>query len=1028
MLEFDPKSHKDQDRKSHRNRSRSRSRSRDRKRRRHSRSRSRGRHSRSHTKDHKSHRHHRSSNSRWESRRDREDSSALPPFELEIGKIFEGKVTNIVQFGCFVQLEGLEKRREGLVYISQLRREGKVTSVSDVVQRGQRVKVKVLSINGQKTSLSMKDVDQDSGEDLNPVLSSTARKQLSSLISAPDADNVSSRRRVQTLSSSWDITQMHRGGQMSSSEVTRLLPKEDDDLEIELVEEEPPFMKGGSNSDLSPIRIVKHLKSTCQFLIPMAYWRRHGCDLGQEVGYSIRFDDNTSPETVIKYMTDDILLSECLIDPDLNGYTVVILDEAHERTIHTDVLFGLLKQAVTRRQGKLKLIVTSTTLDSIKFSEYFSKAAIFTICGRMFPVEVLYSKEPQTDYLDASVRTVMEIHREERPGDILLFLTGREEIDAACEILYDITMKSRPNVSELIILPVYSAQPSEMQTWIFEPASPGSRKNPHGLLAHTAMMQSALAMERQKKLAANMCPTELEVQGIPEWKKVKMGGSKTSYGKKKEMPIVQQRQNLPIYQQKAELVKAVTENPILVVIGETGSGKTTQITQYLAKAKSFATRGKVIGCTLPRRVAAMSVAKRVAEEYGCDLGQEVGYSIRFDDNTSPETVIKYMTDDILLSECLIDPDLNGYTVVMLDEAHERTIHTDVLFGLLKQAVTRRQGKLKLIVTSTTLDSIKFSEYFSKAAIFTICGRMFPVEVLYSKEPQTDYLDASVRTVMEIHREERPGDILLFLTGREEIDAACEILYDITMKSRPNVSELIILPVYSAQPSEMQTWIFEPASPGSRKVFIATNIAEMIDGIHYVIDTGFMKQKVYNTKTGMDSFDVVPISQVCKQFTHKLDVVSCGENTDQVQKAICSGFFSNAAKKDPQGGYRTLVDDQVVYIHPSSALFSRQPEWVLYHKIVQTTKKYMREVTPIHSNWLVEFAPAFFKYQNLPLYNNLLTLQKFVLEEIKELFHMTIYYAIFKTYMYMYICICIYPLAPLIYYEANMRLVYQICNS
>lgn len=228
-----------------------------------------------------------------------------------------------------------------------------------------------------------------------------------------------------------------------------------------------------------------------------------------------------------------------------------------------------------------------------------------------------------------------------------------------------------------------------------------------------------------------------------------------------------------------------------------------------------------------------------------------------------ELCFRYMTDGMLLRECLMDLDLKSYSVIMLDEAHERTIHTDVLFGLLKQAVTKRP-ELKLIVTSATLDAVKFSQYFFEAPIFTIPGRTFPVEVLYTKEPETDYLDASLITVMQIHLREPPGDILLFLTGQEEIDTACEILYERMKSLGPDVPELIILPVYSALPSEMQTRIFEPAPPGSRKVVIATNIAETsltIDGIFYVVDPGFVKQKVYNSKTGMDSLVVTPISQV-----------------------------------------------------------------------------------------------------------------------------------------------------------------------
>lgn len=296
------------------------------------------------------------------------------------------------------------------------------------------------------------------------------------------------------------------------------------------------------------------------------------------------------------------------------------------------------------------------------------------------------------------------------------------------------------------------------------------------------------------------------------------------------------------------------------------------MTQYLAE-EGFADRGK-IGCTQPRRVAAMSVAKRVAEEVGCRLGAEVGYTIRFEDCTSPETKIKYMTDGMLQRECLLDPDVSAYSVIMLDEAHERTIATDVLFGLLKSEsralsskyafanlfleAVRRRPDLKLIVTSATLDAEKFSKYFFECPIFSIPGRTYPVEILYTKEPETDYLDASLITIMQIHLSEPPGDILLFLTGQEEIDTSCEILFERMKALGPQVPELIILPVYSALPSEMQSRIFEPAPPGSRKVIIATNYAETsitIDGIYYVVDPGFVKQNAYDPRLGMDSLVV-----------------------------------------------------------------------------------------------------------------------------------------------------------------------------
>ncbi|KAF4461739.1 ATP-dependent RNA helicase DHX8 [Fusarium albosuccineum] len=879
-------------------------------------------------------------------------------------KLYDGHVTGVKDFGAFVNLHNVRDKVDGLVHVSRLA-DGRINHPSDLLHRGQSVKVKVISIEGTRIGLSMKDVDQETGHDLAPQANLGSGANMLALggdsnrhtdQGFPSPHPAKRQRKRMTSPERWEIRQLIASGVAKASDYPDFdhdynqtirgdcEMELEQDFDIEVREEEPPFLAGQTKQslELSPIRVVK----------------------------------------------------------------------APDGSMNRAAMSGtaLVKERKELRQQEIE-----------------DEAAV---------------------------------NKEKRAG-----------------------------------------------------------------LA--AQWNDPMANLEQRKLTSDLKNTTganaTQPDSVPEWKRA-IQPKDGSYGKKTNMTIKQQRESLPVFAFRNQLIDA------------------------------------------PRRVAAVSVAKRVADEVGCKLGDAVGYSIRFEDCTSPATKIKYMTDGMLEREILLDPNLERYSVVMLDEAHERTIPTDILFAFLKKTLKKRPD-LKIIVTSATLNAEKFSSYFNNAPIFTIPGRTFPVEILYSREPEPDYLDAALVTIMQIHLTEATGDILLFLTGQDEIDTSCEVLYERMKALGPNVPELIVLPIYSALPSEMQSRIFEPTPSGSRKVILATNIAETsitIDGIYYVVDPGFVKQKAYDPKLGMDSLIVTPISQaqanqragragrtgpgkcfrlyieaafqsemlpspipdiqrqnvsttilmlkamgindllhfdfmdpppvntmltaleelyvlgalddeglltrlgrkmadfpmeptlakvlilsgelrcsdemlsivamlslanifyrpkekqtqadqkkakfhdphgdhltllnvynswkqngysapwcfdnfiqarsmkrareVREQLIkimqrHRHPVVSCGNKTEQVRRALCAGFFRNAARRDPEtgsGGYKTLIEGTPVYIHPSSALLGKQAEWVVYHELVLTTREYMRWTTSIEAKWLVEVAPTFFK--------------------------------------------------------------------
>jgi len=342
------------------------------------------------------------------------------------------------------------------------------------------------------------------------------------------------------------------------------------------------------------------------------------------------------------------------------------------------------------------------------------------------------------------------------------------------------------------------------------------------------------------------------------------------------LSLKQQRMLLPIAGHRRQVLYALERHQVLVLVGATGSGKSTQIPQFLDEA-GWTAGGRLVGVTQPRRVAATTVAARVAQEMSCELGTDVGYSVRFDERSdSHRTRIKFLTDGMLLRETMRDPLLSRYSVIMLDEAHERSVATDVLMGLLKKLL-RRRPELRLIVASATLDAERFADFFEdvrwenpqgdsgsgSTCILTVEGRQFPVDVFYAAQPVADYLRAAVDTVLHIAAIQPVGDVLVFLCGREEIDRVVSMLREEADQSSSQRLNLRVLPLYAGLPLEQQTAVFEPPPYQQRKVVVSTNVAEAsvtIDGIAYVVDAGFAKQRHFDPASGTSHLHITPISQ------------------------------------------------------------------------------------------------------------------------------------------------------------------------
>jgi ATP-dependent RNA helicase DHR2 len=379
----------------------------------------------------------------------------------------------------------------------------------------------------------------------------------------------------------------------------------------------------------------------------------------------------------------------------------------------------------------------------------------------------------------------------------------------------------------------------------------------------------------------------------------------------KKIKLLESRKKLPIWARQQDIKKALQENDVLVLSGETGSGKSTQLPQFLLESKWCT---KCIAVTQPRRVAAISLARRVAEEMGTPLGNsspasKVGYSVRFDDSTSPSTRIKYLTEGMLLQEMLRDSAMSQYSCVVVDEVHERSVNVDLLLGFLKGIVKgvnkKRKTPLKVVVMSATADVDGIARFFNEpmpngdvlgddgvadedggksdaaevqkkdvvakspapskpVSTCHVEGRQYPVKLSYLDRPTDDVLQTAFEKIFQIHcKEPMPGDILVFLTGQETIQSLQKLLEEYATNLTADYPKLLVLPLFAALPQHAQQRIFQSAPPNTRKIILSTNIAETsvtVPGVRFVVDTGKAKIKQFRNKLALDSLLIKPISR------------------------------------------------------------------------------------------------------------------------------------------------------------------------
>src|SRR5690348_9588601 len=349
------------------------------------------------------------------------------------------------------------------------------------------------------------------------------------------------------------------------------------------------------------------------------------------------------------------------------------------------------------------------------------------------------------------------------------------------------------------------------------------------------------------------------------------------------VPAISYPDELPVSQARDELAAAIRDHQVVVVAGETGSGKTTQLPK-ICLALGRGRKGR-IGHTQPRRIAARSVAERIAEELGTELGDLVGYQVRFTDRTSRASRVKLMTDGILLAELQRDRELRRYDTLIIDEAHERSLNIDFILGYLKRLLPRRPD-LAVIITSATIDPERFAAHFADAPIVEVSGRMYPVEVRYRPlaDPDRpsgeakDQVQGIIDALAEL-RAEGPGDVLVFLSGEREIRDTADALAD-----RPDLAGLEVLPLYARLSTAEQHRVFQPHR--RPRVVLATNVAETsltVPGIKYVIDPGTARISRYSQRTKVQRLPIEPISRASADQRKG----RCGRTSD----GVCIRLYS-----------------------------------------------------------------------------------------------------------------------------------------